>query len=327
MQASVPGSTAIDADLVGRFKQALDRLNPEGGKIGLAVSGGPDSMAMLLLAQEAIPGGFEVATVDHGLRPEAKDECALVVAACKERGVPCEVLTVEVGAGNVQAKAREARYDALGLWAVKRDLVACATAHHADDQAETLLMRLNRGSGVAGLAGVREAFSTEHNVLLVIRPLLSFRRTELHRVIVSAGVDVAQDSSNEDDKYDRSRLRKAMAEADWIDPLALSRSAQHLADANDALEFCVDAIWEGDVSRDGDSLLIPVTGTRAILLRLLERGLCEMGREARGSEVATFLSRLSRRERANLAGTMGEIVERKERWFIILRPEPPRKTG
>ena len=65
-------------------------------------------MAMLLLACEAIPGQFEVATVDHGLRPEARDECALVAAACAERGVPCEVLAVEVGVGNVQAMAREA---------------------------------------------------------------------------------------------------------------------------------------------------------------------------------------------------------------------------
>ncbi len=72
MAILVAGSTAIDTGLVARFKEALDRLNPDGGKIGLAVSGGPDSMAMLLLAQEAIPGGFEVATVDHGLRPEAR---------------------------------------------------------------------------------------------------------------------------------------------------------------------------------------------------------------------------------------------------------------
>src|SRR3990170_7979606 len=97
-------------ELVARFKEALGRLWPEGGKLGLAVSGGPDSMAMLLLAEAAIPGQFEVATIDHGLRREAADECAMVAGVCAEREIPCEVLQVTVGDGNVQSMARHPRY-------------------------------------------------------------------------------------------------------------------------------------------------------------------------------------------------------------------------
>ena len=78
-------STATDPALVRRFVEALGRLNPGGDRIGLAVSGGPDSMAMLLLAHEAIAGTFEVASVDHDLRPEAAEECALVERACAAR--------------------------------------------------------------------------------------------------------------------------------------------------------------------------------------------------------------------------------------------------
>src|SRR5687768_15890397 len=100
----------LPPELVGRFREELDRLWPEGGRLGLAVSGGPDSLAMLLLAEAAIPGQFEVATVDHGLRLEAADECAMVARLCAERGVPCEVLPVTVQPGNVQAMARQARY-------------------------------------------------------------------------------------------------------------------------------------------------------------------------------------------------------------------------
>src|SRR5690349_11620180 len=143
MTATGARSPAADPppELVARFKEALERLWPEGGKLGLAVSGGPDSLAMLSLAEAIIPGLFEVATVDHGLRPESAAECAMVAQVCADRGIRCEVLQVEVGEGNVQARAREVRYEALGEWAGERDLSAVATAHHADDQAETLLMR------------------------------------------------------------------------------------------------------------------------------------------------------------------------------------------
>jgi tRNA(Ile)-lysidine synthase len=101
-------AASVDAALVARFKEALERLWPEAGKLGLAISGGPDSMAMLLLAQAAIPSRFEVATVDHGLRAGSDEECATVARLCTEQGIPCEVLPVTVRAGNLQAEARAA---------------------------------------------------------------------------------------------------------------------------------------------------------------------------------------------------------------------------
>ncbi|WP_158586826.1 tRNA lysidine(34) synthetase TilS [Aurantiacibacter zhengii] len=323
-------STAINPALVERFKSALDRLNPDGGKIGLAVSGGPDSMAMLLLAHEAIPSGFEVGTVDHGLRPEAKDECALVVAACEERGVPCEVLTVTIAEGNVQAKAREARYFALDLWAQRRGLAVVATAHHADDQAETLLMRLNRGSGVSGLAGVREYVWPLGHELPVIRPLLRFRRAELDGVIKTAGLTVAQDPSNHDDRFDRVRMRQALSEADWLDPLALSRSASHLAEADEALDSQTNAAVRDHVTRYSDRVECSSPPNRAIALRVIDRIIGWLGGTARGSQVADLLDKLERCEGGNVGGVL-VTVEGKwgqaqpPRW--VFRPEPPRRTG
>src|SRR6187397_3242110 len=110
------------AELVARFAEALARLWPDGGRLGLAVSGGPDSLAMLLLAEAAIPGQFEVATVDHGLRAESAQECASVAELCARRGIECSILAVTVPGGNLQAKARAARYAALADWSSERGL-------------------------------------------------------------------------------------------------------------------------------------------------------------------------------------------------------------
>ena len=324
------GSTATDPALVARFKAALDRLNPSGGTIGLAVSGGPDSMAMLLLAVKAIPGRFEVATVDHGLRPEAKDECALVVAACEGRGVPCEVLGVEVGEGNVQAEARRARYDALGGWARRRGLASVATAHHADDQAETLLMRLNRASGIDGLAGIRERLeiADEDTSFRVIRPLLGFRRAELLGLVEEAGLPFATDPSNSDQAYDRVRLRQALAEADWLDAGAVAASAGHLADALDALNYAFEPLFARHMrsrERDGEVeirlSLLPDT-PRYFRFAAVDRALRGVGGDPRGGDVDRLLDKLERGEGGNVAGVLA-TVERGE-WYF--RPEPPRRV-
>jgi tRNA(Ile)-lysidine synthase len=141
---------------LARFQADLDRLTGGAGRVGIAVSGGPDSLALLLLAHAAIPGGIAAATVDHGLRAEAAGEAAFVAALCATLGIPHA--TLRPGApitGNIQSSARKARYALLEIWADQHNLDWIATAHHADDQAETLLMRLSRGAGVAGLSGVR----------------------------------------------------------------------------------------------------------------------------------------------------------------------------
>lgn len=311
----------LPPELVERFKAALERLNSAGGKIGLAVSGGPDSLAMLLLAQAAIPGQFAVATVNHGLRPEAADECALVARACAERGVPCTILSVTVGKGNLQAEARAARYAALGDWAQQQGLAAVATAHHADDQAETLLMRLNRGSGLAGLAGVRAC--AVQGDLRIIRPLLDWRRAELAEVCAMAGLDPVRDPSNADASFDRVRIRQELAGADWLDPTALAASASHLAQAFTAMEDYASLLWEQQVRQVEHGYVLMPVAAREMNRRLLARIMDRLGGRPRGGDVARLLDRLTRGEGGNLGGVLA-TVEGGE-WH--LRPEPPRRTG
>ncbi len=316
--------TAIDAELVARFAAALERLNPQGGRIGLAVSGGPDSMAMLLLAQEAIPGAFEVATVDHGLRAEAKDECALVEAACAERGVPCTVLSVEVGEGNLLAEARKARYEALARWSQEHELAAFATAHHADDQAETLVMRLNRGVGVGGLAGMAEWLSlVENDDAVLIRPVLRFTRSELLAVVEANGTAYCFDPSNENEDFERIRVRRALARSGWLDPQMVRRCADNLRDADDAVWWASELVWDQQVKRDDEMLRFHVLGPKAVRLRIIGFALRWFGGWAQGGDEARLLERLERGENGNLAGVLATVEG--EEW--VFRREPARRTS
>jgi tRNA(Ile)-lysidine synthase len=305
-----------------RFAGELERLWPDGGRVGLAVSGGPDSLALLLLAQAAIPDRFAVATVDHGLRPEAAGECAMVERICAERNIPCAVLAIETGAGNLQAAAREGRYAALAQWAKREGLVALATAHHADDQAETLIMRLNRASGLAGLAGVRPRGKIPGTDLPLVRPLLHWRRAELAALVARAGIEPAHDPSNADEAYDRVRIRNALASADWLDVEAVAVSAAHLADAEDAIAWLVEREWAENVTVADGGLRYEPDAPRAVALRVVSRIIAGFGGSPRGAAVARLIDELKTGTGGNLAGVAA--VAGDGGW--LFRPETPRRA-
>lgn len=292
------------------------------GRVGLAVSGGADSLALLVLAQRAIPGRIEVATVDHGLRAGAAAECAMVQALCTRCAVTCRTLTVMPAPGNVQDQARQARYAALGAWAAERGLAAIATAHHADDQAETLLMRLARGSGPRGLAGIRATSRVAGCAVPVVRPLLGFRRAELAELVAAAGLTPASDPSNQDDRFERVRVRRWLQGQDWLDPAALARSAHLMGEAEDALRAIADAAWLDTAQPHEDGVIVAASPLREINLRLLERGLGELGSAAVRSDLAVLLDRLEEPPgRANLAGVLVSLAGGR----FIFRREPPRR--
>ena len=292
----------------------------------MAVSGGPDSLALLLLAHAAIPGGFEVATVDHGLRPESTAEALTVAALCAQLGIPHAILRPTVtSSGNLQANARAARYAALGEWARARGLSAILTAHHADDQAETLLMRLGRGSGVRGLAGMRGLASVPgHPGLPLLRPLLDWRKAELEAIVARAGIDPARDSSNADLRFERVRVRAALGHAPWLDPASLAASAAHLAEADAALEWAAAREWDERVTQSDAGLSYRPTAPRAVRLRVIERVIAVLGHEGtpRGTEIARLEVALEAGRVATLGGVRGEA--RDDGWRFTLAP--PRRT-
>lgn len=227
----------------------------------------------------------------------------MVAEVCAALGVPHATLKVTLEPGNVQAEARAARYAALAEWMECEGLQALLTAHHADDQAETLLLRLNRGSGVAGLAGVRARGLVPGTRLPLLRPLLGWRRDELAEVVAAAGLSAVQDPSNANDRFDRARIRKALAGADWLDVPALAASAAHLADADAALEWAAAREWNECVSKAPMGLTYRPQAPRAVALRVLARIVTELDGEApRGNTVARLFDSLLARQPMSIGG-------------------------
>jgi tRNA(Ile)-lysidine synthase len=315
----------LDRTLIDRFAADLGGLVSEDVRLGVAVSGGPDSLALLLLAAAARPDRVEAATVDHGLRPESADEAAMVAAICNRLGVPHRTLLSDWPAApttNVQAEARAMRYRLLNEWAIDRGVPVVSTAHHADDQAETLLMRLLRGAGVGGLGATRAKRPLSDNVMLV-RPLLGWRKSELERLVADAGLEPVDDPSNRDPSYDRSRIRNLLHHAEWADPAKMAASASALRDADEALDWALAPLIGSRISRDGDALLIePFDLPRELRRRLLLAAFAELAAPPpRGPDTMRALDALERGETVTLSGLK---LEGGSRWRMSV--EPPRRT-
>ena len=298
---------------VERFRRALDSLVLPEATIGLAVSGGPDSLALLLLAAEARPLQVEAATVDHGLRPESRGEAEMVAQLCERLAIPHRILTAtwdEKPETAIQERARLMRYSLLGEWARERNLQAIVTAHHLDDQAETFLMRLARGAGVRGLAGMRRLARVAGADVALVRPLLGWRHSELEAVCAAAGAEPVEDPSNHDEQFERVRMRGVLADADWLDAAAVAASASHLAEAEGALHWATTLEWRRSVTQGGGQIVYrPTDAPREIRRRIIRRAVLALateggGAELRGRELDQLLAALRSGRRATLRGVL-----------------------
>jgi tRNA(Ile)-lysidine synthase len=290
-----------DAGLA-RFYATLERLGCWKHPFGVAVSGGPDSVALLLLcAAYEWPDSLFVATVDHGLRPEAAEEADGVARLCERLGLNHTRLKIDVPSrrGGLQAAAREARYAALADWCPGRWLL---TAHHRDDVAETLLMRLRRGAGVRGLARMAESRPLREGGPVLLRPLLEWSKADLLGICARAGIETIKDPSNADERFDRSAARSILAKAPWLDPKSLYRSATNLAEAEAALEWLAGRCWdertvagaEGEIRVDARDL--PHDTKRRLVQRVMHR----FAGDDPDRQVETLIAMLDRGEYAML---------------------------
>jgi tRNA(Ile)-lysidine synthase len=316
------------APLIERFRADLETHAGAPGALGIAVSGGPDSLALLLLAKAAYPEQVHAATVDHGLRPESAGEARHVAAICAGLGCPHETLEADVAAGGegVQGEARRVRYAALAGWAEGKAIGLVCTAHHQEDQAETLLMRLQRGSGLSGLAGIRP--SRPEGSVRILRPLLTWSRAELAGIAAAAGLEPVADPSNLDERFDRVALRRFLADNPRFEPARLARSAAALREADEALAWAADELAEDRTTSQGGEWRLDAGGLpRALQRRLLSRTIarvreaCGIGPAWTGAEdVERLLKTLEAGGTATLGGVMasGGPV-----WRI--RPAPPRR--
>ena len=304
---------AIDAELVARFARELDALVEPGTPVALAVSGGPDSLALLLLAAAARPGLVEAASVDHGLRDGSRAEADMVAALCERLGIPHAILTAswdEKPTSAVQERARAMRYTLLAEWAGERGLGALLTAHHLDDQAETFLMRLARGAGVKGLAAMRRVTRAPGPMPALVRPLLGWRHAELEALCASAGVEPAHDPSNDDEQFERVRIRRALSDAEWLDRKAIAASAAHIGEADAALHWATTLEWNRAVKRDAARIVYrPTDAPREIRRRIIRRAVLTLateggGTEPRGRELDQLLAALAASRKATLRGVL-----------------------
>jgi tRNA(Ile)-lysidine synthase len=170
-----------------------------------------------------------------------------------------------------------------------------------------LIMRLNRGAGVRGLGAMRgeaRVPGTQHRLL---RPLLSWRRSELEAVCRAAGLSPADDPSNSDDRFERIRVRNALADADWLDPAAIARSAAHLASADAALDWAAEAEWDANVIGSGEHVDYTPSAPVEIRRRIVERAVEALASEGegnplRGRELDRLVDTLEAGESATLRG-------------------------
>ncbi len=327
MTQGVPGAPSGDAELTRMLSEALAHL--PAGRIGLAVSGGSDSVALLHLAA-ATGRDLAVATVDHDLRPGSAEEARFVRATCHRLGVDHDILIWRRAklSGNLQAGARAARYGLMADWARHRGIAHVLLGHTADDQAETFLMRLTRRAGVDGLSAMAPSFRRDG--VTFHRPLLGASRLALRGYLAHRGLEWRDDPSNDDARFDRTRARRAMAAlADLgIGAGHLSQVARNLASARDELDRVAGDAARDIARRDRGDLLIGWNAlhalgheTRRRIVRLAIAWIAGAAYPPREAALERFLARLDRQEIATLGGCLatfdgGEIRLTRE-WSAV----------
>ena len=323
-------STDIDA-LFAPFARAKTLL--------IAVSGGPDSTALLLMAAEwakqRSKTRIEAATVDHGLRPESADEAKAVAKLCARLKVGHRVLQWKgvKPTSRLQERAREARYRLLVDHAKAIGADAVVTAHHADDQAETVLFRLLRGSGVAGLRGMD--LMSARDGMTIARPLMGLKKRDLIAFAKARAAPFIDDPSNTDPRFARTRLRALLTrlgeeglDADGLDRLA--RRARETEEALAHLTAEVELRLGSEAAIDARALFAaPIAVGRRILARRIAeaggRDLSRIGLEKIEALTEALRDALNER-RAYGANVGGALVRLTAKGRLTFAPEPPRAS-
>ncbi len=307
-------------------------------KLALAVSGGPDSLALMLLAAEwgRVSGTpLIVYSLDHGLRPEAADEVAMVLREAGRLGLAARGLRwqgdkPETG---VQAAARKARYRLMAQAMAADGVELLLTAHHLGDQAETVLMRLAHGSGIEGLRGM-DAFATVEGCRL-FRPLLGVDPADLMEIVKAAGLTPAQDPSNRDRHYERVRWRQltpALEEL-GLDLRRLGTFAARMGEADSLIAAQAETAFAAlvHVGPDGDAEL-PHAGfaalPRIVAVRLLGRVLRLVGGERKPHALGSLeglRDRLAERQVLRATTLHGCLIQ-SDGMTVSVKPEAARRA-
>jgi tRNA(Ile)-lysidine synthase len=344
MDARLPAQPVTDAEAAELFRDLEDAA-----ALVLAISGGPDSTALLFLAarwRQALSHGPKLlaVTIDHGIRAEAKREAARVKAFARSLGVIHRTLrwSGETPRSRLQERARKARYELLAREAKRVGAPFILTAHTLDDQAETVLFRLARGSGLAGLAGMSRVtgvpVATDAKPpVLIVRPFLEVPKARLIATVREAGVPFSDDPSNRDPRFARARLRQLgpLLADEGLDAGGLARFSARARRADAALAWAAAQasarlVQVGEDCTAIDAQLFAELPTE-LRLRVLERsisrhateGLVELGKlEALLEELGLVLGG-ARNWRRTLAGALVALANGR----ITIKAAPVRRRG
>lgn len=320
-------------DIQTRFAAALDKSGAAAlPHLGLAVSGGVDSIAMAHLARgwaQSKGVALHAFTVDHRLRDSSAADAARVAATLQGLGIPCDILVWEQACrgGGLQARARDARYRLLRAAALARGCAAVLLGHQADDQGETFWMRLADGSGLAGLAGMRGW--RDDGALRWLRPLLDVTRDEIAAYVAENALPVIEDPANKNDGFTRVRLRGFAQQlaAEGLTPARLAATVQKLRDAEDALDCVTEDLWQKRAKAFGGAWALDLAGWHDMPVelrrRLLQRALRRMTPAAYppAHDQLSFLAEQAARDGFS-AHSLGGCIFRRRRGELWVLREP-----
>ncbi len=322
-------SDPVSREEFARVMAALGGFEPAPA-VAVGLSGGGDSMALVLLLRHWVAewgGSLLALTVDHGLRPESADEAAAVGQAMARLGIPHRILRWEgeKPLAGLQAAARAARHRLLAAACGEAGILHLALAHHRDDQAETVLLRLARGSGIDGLAGM--AAVRADGAVRVIRPLLGFSHDRLLATCRAEGIDWIEDPSNRNPGFARARLRAAadLLGGEGLDATRLGEVARRAGRARAALEQATAGLLAeaATIHPEGWVTLAPtplLAAPAEVALRALAQALAAVGgpHPVRDEALERLLDALADGQ----GTTLGGCVVRMRRGAVMVAREP-----
>jgi tRNA(Ile)-lysidine synthase len=303
------------------------------GKVGLAVSGGPDSLALMVLAarwvaEDSAAPSFIVYSVDHRLRPEAATEVAMVLREATRLGLPARALRWDGDKPKtgIQQAARTARYRLIQEAMARDGAEVLVTAHHVADQAETVLMRLAHGSGIEGLRGMDQTADVDG--LRIVRPLLGADPADLRALVTEAGLTPAADPSNLDEDYERVRWRNVLPQlaALGLDSRRLSQFAERMADADRALDALAAVAFAAATLDDDPSVTLSraelAVLPRAVAVRVVARALDRVGATGKPPALGAIESLTDRLVKGPVHSTLRGCFVRTRGDAIAISREP-----
>ncbi len=311
------------------FKKKLNFFKKK--KFLIAVSGGPDSLALTALAKlysYETKSKFYYVLVDHNLRKNSSREAQLVKKLLKKHQITLQVLkNKRIIKKNIQSEARNVRYNLLTTFCKKKKIGMILTAHNLEDQVETFFIRLSRGSGLDGLSSMKKINKIGNNIKL-IRPLLDFKKVELIKISKTIFGKYYKDPTNKNTKYLRTRIRnlKGTLEASGINYDQVIRSIKNLASSRDTLDQYFNKIYQSIIKKKNNEIMINLKIFNKInqemKMRVFKKAIKDSTKAyyyTRSKKIFNLIDQIQAKKNAKL--TLGGCIIYREKNHINLKKE------